>query len=89
MDGGTGVMLTFEDPPESDDAIVPTKMAIAAELDSHPGKWAVVARCDRAMRATALAARINGGTEYCTGFEAVYRRVGNEHRVYARRNVVR
>jgi hypothetical protein len=81
--------LTFEDPPAEDDPTQPSKMEIAAELDSHPGKWAIVARCDREMRATAQMIRIATGKEYGSGFEAVARRVGNEHRVYARCNVVR
>lgn len=77
-------MLTWEDPPSGDSPAVPTRQEIAGELAVRFGRWAVVARHDRAARAAAHVERILDGREYGQGFEAVARRVGNEHRVYAR-----
>ncbi len=77
--------LTFETPPKHDDPTTPSREQIAEALTARPGEWAVVARHDRAARASAHGDRINTGTEYGAGFKAVVRRVGNEHRVYARK----
>jgi hypothetical protein len=77
--------LSFEDPPGMDDASVPTREEIGAALTVKRGHWAIVARHDRAARAESHAERINAGREYGAGFDALVRRVGNEHRVYARR----
>ena len=82
--------LTFEQPPRTDVPTVPTREEIADALrerrSSHPAaqSWAIVLRCDRAARAAAAVERITSGKEYGAGFEAVARRVGPEHRVYAR-----
>lgn len=76
--------VEWQDPPADDDASLPTREALAAALRKRPGKWAIVARVDRAARAESTRDRIESGREYGPGFEAVIRRVGNEHRVYAR-----
>lgn len=81
-------MLTYEDPPDENDATVPTREDIGRELFANAGKWAIVARHDRAERAIAHAQRIVEGREYGPLFDAVNRRVGNEHRVYARRDAL-
>lgn len=78
------VRLPWEEPPANDSPDVPTANDIASSLARRPGKWAIVAFCDRAARATAMADRINSGREYGAGYDAVARRVGNQHRVYAR-----
>jgi hypothetical protein len=78
-------MLTFETPPETDNPYALTRDDIAKLLLERPGNWAIVARHDRAARATAMVERVMLGREYGEGFEATARRVGNEHRVYARR----
>jgi hypothetical protein len=76
--------LTFENPPAEDDPSVPTRDEVAAALKRRAGKWAVVARQDRLVRAEAHVDRINSGREYGGGFEGLVRKVGSEHRVYAR-----
>lgn len=76
--------LTFENPPRNDVPHVPTREEIAKELRANPRKWAIVLRCDRAARAASAVERITSGREYGAGYEAVARRVGPEHRVYAR-----
>lgn len=78
--------LSWETPPRGDDASVPSRDEIGAALAARRGQWAIVARHDRAARAAAHADRVNEGREYGGGFDAVVRRVGNEHRVYARRS---
>jgi hypothetical protein len=78
------VRLTWETPPDHDDPVVPSRAEIAAALSKRVGRWAVVGRHDRAARAEAHAERINSGKEYGAGFVAVHRRVGPEHRVFAR-----
>lgn len=77
--------LTFENPPTRDNPVTLTKAEIAQELIDNPYHWAVVARVDRAARATAMVERINSGREYGKQFEALARQVGSEHRVYARK----
>lgn len=77
--------LTFETPPTKDDPSTPTRDDVAAALTARTGEWAVVGRVDRAARAEAMAERITSGREYGPGFTALVRRVGNEHRVYARK----
>lgn len=79
--------LSFEEPPFADDASVPSRDEIGAALTVKRGRFAIVARHDRAARAAAHVDRINDGREYGAGFDALVRRVGNEHRVYARRSV--
>lgn len=76
--------ITFDSPPEHDDPSTITRDEITAALSKRPGKWAIVARHDRAARATSHVERIQSGREYGAGFESVARIVGNEHRVYAR-----
>lgn len=76
--------LTWDTPPEYDDPQSPTREQIGLALSRRPGKWAIVAYADRATRAATAADRINTGREYGEGFEAVVRRVGNQHRTYAR-----
>lgn len=78
------MFITFENPPAADEPQIPSRSEIAAALTKRSGKWAVVARHDRSSRAAAQAERINSGREYGTGFEAVARQVGPDHRVYAR-----
>lgn len=63
---------------------LPTREQIAEALSRAPQHWAVVLRADRAVRAASAVERINTGREYGEGFEAVARRAGPEHRVYAR-----
>jgi hypothetical protein len=75
--------LTWEHPPFKDDPTVPTREQIGAALAERPGQYAIVARHDRAARAQAHVERIRSGREYGEGFQALPRRVGNEHRVYA------
>lgn len=75
--------LTWENPPEFDDSTVPTKADIAKGLMRRRGKWAIVARVDRAARAATMVDRINTGREYGEGYAAMARQVGREHRVYA------
>lgn len=79
-------MLTFVTSLPPVDDIPPAKAAIAATLVSNPGQWAIVAYPDRVDRAEATAARINAGTEYGPGFEAVVRSHGSRAavRVFAR-----
>lgn len=77
--------LTFENPPAEDDPSVPSREQVAAALTRRAGKWAVVARQDRLVRAEGHVERINAGREYGAGFEALVRKVGSEHRVYARK----
>lgn len=76
--------LAFENPPRDDVPTVPTREEIGQELRDNRRKWAIVLRCDRAARAASAVDRITSGKEYGAGFEAVARRVGPEHRVYAR-----
>lgn len=76
--------LTFENPPRDDVPTVPTREEIAKELRDNRRRWAIVLRCDRAARAASAVDRITSGKEYGAGYEAVARRVGPEHRVYAR-----
>jgi hypothetical protein len=78
-------MVTWEEPPDADMPDVPTREQIAAALSRRAGRWAIVARHDRAARAEAHVQRIVAGREFGAGFEAVHRRVANEHRVYAMR----
>lgn len=78
-------MLSFENPPATDDSYTLTRDDIAKLLLEQPGSWAIVARHDRAARAAAMVERIENGREYGEGFAALARRVGNEHRVYAQR----
>lgn len=78
-------MVSWEKPPARHDVTVPTREGIGKELDANPGQWALVARHDRAVRAEGQVARIESGREFGAGFQAVYRQVGNEHRVYARK----
>lgn len=77
-------LLTWEKPPTRDRPDVPTREQIAEALSRAPQHWAVVLRADRAVRAASAVERITTGREYGEGFEAVARRVGPEHRVYAR-----
>jgi hypothetical protein len=77
--------LTFANPPSFDDPSVPTRDEIAAALTANAGQFAIVARHDRSARAATHAERIESGKEYGSGFEAVARQVGPEHRVYARK----
>lgn len=77
-------MITFENPPAEDDPFTPSRDDVAKELIANRRRWAVVARHDRAARAATHVDRIADGREYGEPFEAVARRVGNEHRVYAR-----
>jgi hypothetical protein len=77
--------ITWETPPEGDDPTIPTREEIAAALTRRAGRWAVVARQDRLVRAEGHADRINSGREYGAGFEGLVRKVGSEHRVYARK----
>lgn len=77
--------LTFESPAKHDDPAVMSREEIAAILVANPKQWAVVARHDRAARAATHVERILSGREYGEGFDSVGRRVGNEHRVYARK----
>ena len=79
------VRLTWEEPPGADDPATPTREDIAGALCKRAGRWAVVGRHDRAARAASHVERINSGREYGAGFDAVHRRVGPEHRVYARK----
>lgn len=78
--------LTWEDPPPYDDPQSPTAnvAAVALAMMRRPGKWAIVAYCDRASRSAVIAERINTGREYGSDYEAIARQVGNQHRVYAR-----
>lgn len=78
-------MVNWEKPPRAHDAYVQTRDEVAKELEANPKEWAVVARHDRAARAEVHVERIESGKEYGAGFEAVYRQVGREHRVYARK----
>ena len=78
-------MVSWENPPRAHDAYVQTREEVGKELASNPGEWACVARHDRAARAETHVGRIESGREYGQGFEAVYRQIGNEHRVYARK----
>lgn len=78
-------MLTWENPPTTDDAYTLTRDDVAKMLMENAGRWAIVARHDRSARAAAHVKRIESGREYGDGFESVARRIGNEHRVYARR----
>jgi hypothetical protein len=77
--------LTWETPPDHDDPAIPSRGDVAAALSRRPGRWAVVARQDRLVRAEGHADRINSGREYGAGFEGLVRKVGSEHRVYARK----
>jgi hypothetical protein len=77
--------LTWEEPPVYDDPTTLTRAEIGKTLDSRPGRWAIVARADRAARAAAMVERINSGREYGSGYDAIARQVGPEHRVYARK----
>lgn len=76
---------SWGNPPTVDDPRVPTRDEIAAALTRRRCEWAIVARHDRAARAAAHVGRITAGREYGGGYEAVARRIGNEHRVYARK----
>lgn len=78
------VRLTWDTPPDDDDPSSPAREDVAASLRRRPEKWAIVAWCDRAARAASIVERIGDGREYGDGFEATARRVGNQHRVYAR-----
>ncbi|MET0496395.1 MAG: hypothetical protein ABW000_24980 [Actinoplanes sp.] len=75
--------LTWEPVPAQSDLTVPTKAQIAAALTTRRGQSAIVARHDRAARATAQVQRITDGREFGTGFAAAARQIGPEHRVYA------
>lgn len=77
--------MTWEEPPAYDNPSVPTREEFAKALSARPGRWAVVARQDRLVRAEGHAERINSGREYGAGFEGLVRKVGSEHRVYARK----
>lgn len=79
-----GSAVTWEVPPDGDLPGVPSRGDIARALKRRPGVWAIVARHDRVLRAESQVSRIGDGREYGEGFEALHRRVGNEHRVYAR-----
>lgn len=79
-------MVTWEEPPGTDLPEVPSREQIAAALTRRSGRWAIVARHDRVARAQSQVERIESGREYGAGFEAMHRRVANEHRVYARRS---
>lgn len=78
------IRLTWDNPPDLDDPTVAAREDIAVSLQRRIGKWAIVAWCDRAARAASIVERVNDGREYGDGFEATARRVGNQHRVYAR-----
>ena len=78
------MVVEWENPPTGDDPYMPTREEIGKALTHSAGRWAVVARHDRAARAATHVERIENGREYGPGFAAVARRVGNEHRVYAR-----
>ncbi len=78
------IRLTWDEPPATDVTTTPSATDIADSLRARPGKWAIVSYVDRAARAAGTVERIEAGTEYGPGFEAVNRRVGNQHRVYAR-----
>lgn len=78
-------MVSWEKPPRAHTYHVQTREEIGKELAANPAEWACVARHDRAARAQTHVDRIVYGREYGSGFEAVYRQVGNEHRVYARK----
>lgn len=78
-------MVSWENPPRADEPHVQTREEIARELAGSPGRWAIVARHDRVARAESQVERIESGREYGAGFAALHRRVGNEHRVYARK----
>ncbi|MEU4220364.1 hypothetical protein [Actinoplanes sp. NPDC026623] len=75
--------LTWERVPAQSDPTVPTKTQLAAALTARRGQSAIVARHDRVARAAAQVERINDGREFGTGFEAIARQIGSEHRVYA------
>lgn len=76
--------LTWEEPPAADEPDAPARADVAKALARRPGRWAIVAYCDRVARAATVVERITDGREYGPGFQAVHRRVGNQHRVYAR-----
>jgi hypothetical protein len=76
--------LAKEDPPaESMPAFCPDAQSIAAVLDANVGESFIVSRSRHYSDIVNLADRITGGREYGNGYEAVYRQVGHEHRVYA------
>lgn len=77
--------ITFEALPQHNDPTVPSKAEVGAMLAEAPGQWAIVARHDRAERATSHRNRVRDGREYGEGFEAEARQIGSEHRVYARK----
>lgn len=77
--------IEWSDLPDTDDPSTPDRDALGAALAKKPGRWAIVGRHDRAARAATHAERIESGREYGNGFESAVRRVGNEHRVYARK----
>ncbi len=78
--------IEWSDLPDSDDPSVPGRELIGAALAKRPGRYAIVGRHDRITRAETHAARIESGREYGSGYSATVRRVGNEHRVYARKD---
>ena len=76
--------LVKQDPPTHHDATVPTRGEIAKVLEANAGEWFIVGTHDRMSRAETLVTRIESGREYGEGFEAVYRQVGRDHKVWAR-----
>lgn len=71
--------LTWEDPPAPSEK-APRLAEVVAALRARPGVWAVVARPDRAARASLTADAYRRED----GLEVRLVKVGPEHRVYAR-----
>jgi hypothetical protein len=77
--------LTKQAPPAHHSTFVPSREEVAKVLEANTGEWFIVGNHDRTTRAETMADRINSGREYGKGHEAIYRQVGREHRVYARK----
>jgi putative sterol carrier protein len=76
--------VEWEEPPPP-----PTKQPdFVAELKANPDRWAVIAICKVRSTAAAYVHRIRTGgfvwSRPAASFEAVYRKVEDEFRVYAR-----
>lgn len=82
--------IRFQEPPARSQR--PTKRTkhekIAATLRKHPADWALIAAYSTAASSNSIAYIIRKGKlaayEPAGAFEAVSRRVGDTHRVYAR-----
>lgn len=82
------MILRFEEPPPSNGKGRIAWPPVADELRANPEDWAVVAICTRRAAASGKAQMIKSGAVPAFrpkgSFEATYRSVEDEFRVYAR-----